>query len=452
MHQRGPLGRLVAVLSAAVLGLSLTACGSTASSSAPPANSPNPTSGTSAAPSSSAELNANLVMTIWGSTNDTDTYQQRADLYTAKHPGVKVQVRNIPVENYDQQVETMIAGGSSPDIILVDSTRSPGFASRGQTLDLTPFIQRDGLKLEDNVDAGRVTGYQLNGKQFAVPDRGGNIVFYYNKTMFAAAGVPEPKAGWTWAEMVDAAKKLTITKDGKIEQYGVAIDNWPNAVDSVMMSFGAKMFTDDLSGPAIDSAAYKQGLQQYADLALKLKVSPTLQDYADFGQNVNRDGLFAQGKTAMIWAGVWDVPDFVKQNLQFGIVPPPQVDDTNPTMLAFGTGIAIGSRSTQQDAAWEVVKFMFTPEGQQPIVDNHQDVPSAKSLISAWQANLPGGVTYDEVSKAGDKVFSPAVPPQIAQISHQVEQDLYPFFTGTTSVDDATSLAAQHIRELLAGG
>ncbi|MEV0719653.1 sugar ABC transporter substrate-binding protein [Asanoa sp. NPDC050611] len=431
MKRRAAL-RATAVMVAAAVGIGLAACGSDTEQQG------------------SADQ-ADLVMSIWGSTNDTKTYQERADAYTAAHPGVKVTVKNIPIENYDQQVDTMIAGGSSPDIILVDSTRGPALASRGAILDLTPKIQSAGLKLEDTVDANRITGYNLKGKQFALPDRGGNLVFYYNRTMFEKANVPLPKAGWTWDEFTDAARKLTIVQGGKTTQYGVAIDNWPQAVESVTRSFGGTILTEGLDGPAIDSPQFRTGLQTYNDLATKLKVSPTLQDYADFGQNVNRDALFAQGKTAMIWAGLWDIPDFVKQGLSFGIAPPPSPDPVNPTMMAFGTGLAVGSRSKQQDAAWEVVRYMFSVDGQKPIVANQQDVPSAKALIPEWEKALPQGVSYAELTKASNQVFSAPRPPQANQIAKQVEQDLYPFFTGGATVEEATSTAASHIKAVLAG-
>jgi multiple sugar transport system substrate-binding protein len=270
--------------------------------------------------------------------------------------------------------------------------------------------------------------------------------------MFDKAGVPLPTAGWTWDEFTAAAQKLTIVDGGKTVQYGVAIDDWPNAVESVVRSFGGTLLNDALTAPAIDSPQYRKGLQMYDDLAAKLKVSPTLQDYANFGQNVNRDALFAQGKTAMIWAGLWDIPDFVKQGLSFGIVPPPTGEAGNPTMLAFGTGLAVGARSKNQDAAWEVVKYMFSVDGQRPIVTNQEDVPSAKSLLPEWEKGLPQGVSYDELAKASDQVFADQTPPQINEIEKQVQQDLYPFFTGSATVEQVTSTAASHIKATLAGG
>jgi len=426
----------LAVISA--FALTLTACGG----------------GTPTTPGSAEPTSASLVMSIWGSDNDTKSYQQRADAFTATHPGITVTVTNIPTANYLQQVNTMISGGSAPDIILVDGSSGPSLASRGALVDMTPLISAANLDPTSVVDAGRLTGYQLNGEQFALPDRGGNIVFYYNKTMFDAAGLTYPTNGWTWDDMVNAAKALTITSGGQTTQWGVAVDDWPNATASVLNSWGCQWFNSDFTAATINSDACITGLTNYGDLSLTLKVSPTLKDYADFGQNVNRDALFAQGQTAMIWAGVWDAGDFAQQGLSFGIVPPPTGVPGQATMQAFGTGIGISSASANQAAAWEVVQYMFSAEGQQPIVDNQEDVPSANALMSAWEASLPTGVTYDEVTAATSSgmVFSSPALPQMNQISQQLQTDLDDYFNGLSSPSTVLNTANDNINQILAAG
>ena len=391
---------------------------------------------------------AELVMTIWGSENDTRTYQQRADAYTAAHPGVTVAVRNIPIDNYDQQVETMITGGSSPDIVLVSGTRAPGLAARGGILPLDNLLKESNLVIEDHVDPARIDAYRFGGATYALPDRGGSVFLYYNKTMFRKAGVPEPRPGWTWDEFTAAARALTIVEGGQTVQYGAAVDDWPQAVQSVARSFGATMFTDSLDAAAIDSPEYREALTAYVALA-QSGVSPTLEDYADFGQNVNRDALFAQQRTAMIWAGPWDIPDFVEQGIDFGIAPPPVAKQGEPTMMALGTGLAVGAHSSNQAAAWKVIEYMFSAEGQRPIVENAQDVPTSLELVPEWVASLPGDVSYDAIAAVPDAVFAVRAPEQIAEVLEQVEQDLYPMFVGTTSVDEATSMAAANIDVIL---
>jgi len=53
------------------------------------------------------------------------------------------------------------------------------------------------------------------GKLYALPGNGNNLIVYYNKTVFDRFGVPYPKNGMTWSEMMEVAKKLTRNEDGK---------------------------------------------------------------------------------------------------------------------------------------------------------------------------------------------------------------------------------------------
>jgi len=59
-------------------------------------------------------------------------------------------------------------------------------------------------------------------------------MMFYNKDMFAAAGVPEPKPGWTTAEFLDAAKKLTT--GGK---YAIAPNPNDLAIESEVLALTA---------------------------------------------------------------------------------------------------------------------------------------------------------------------------------------------------------------------
>ena len=49
---------------------------------------------------------------------------------------------------------------------------------------------------------------------YAVPFALVNTVLYFNKDMFDAAGIAYPTDDWTWEEFREAAKKLTIDKNG----------------------------------------------------------------------------------------------------------------------------------------------------------------------------------------------------------------------------------------------
>ncbi len=58
--------------------------------------------------------------------------------------------------------------------------------------------------------AAVIEGGKFDGAYYGLPYRTSSSIMYYNKTMFDAAGVPYPQEGWTYDDMLEIAKKLTI--------------------------------------------------------------------------------------------------------------------------------------------------------------------------------------------------------------------------------------------------
>jgi multiple sugar transport system substrate-binding protein len=386
-----------------------------------------------------------------GSTIDQQTYQERADLYTKAHPNVTVTVKNLPVANSNQELSTMIAGNDAPDIIEVGAVDSIGESlfAKGQLLNLSPYIKSAGMNLQNTFNPGLISGYAYQGQQYAIPDRGGYIIFYYNKTMFEKAGLPLPTDGWTWNQFVNDAKKLTIVKGGKTVQWGTAVDNWEPAVDSVTHSFGATLANSTLTTATLDSPQYESALETYNDLVWKWHVSPSPQDFANYGSNVNRDALFAEGKTAMIWAGPWDIPTDAQDHINFGITDPPEGNPGEPNMMAAGTGLAVSSQSRYPQIAFDVIQTMTSTAGEMKIVQNHEDIPAAVADIPAWAKTLPAGVSYNQLAAASNMIFTPQFPVQQVQMLTVIQQDLVPFFDGDESVSQAAEKATTDADQVL---
>jgi multiple sugar transport system substrate-binding protein len=389
-----------------------------------------------------------------GSTIDQQTYQERADLYTKAHPNVTVTVKNLPVANSNQQLSTMIAGGDSPDIVEVGAVNSIGESlfAKGELLNLNSYIKSAGMDLQKTFNPGLISGYAYKGQQYGIPDRGGYIVFYYNKTMFKKAGLAFPTDSFTWNQFVNDAKKLTIVKNGKTVQWGAAVDNYEPAVDSVTHSFGAAPFNSTVTKSTMDTAQYENALQDYNDLVWKYHVSPSPQDYANFGSNVNRDALFAEGKTAMIWAGLWDIPTDAQDHISFGITDPPQGIPGEPNMMAAGTGLAVSSQSKYPQIAFDVIQTMTSAAGEMKIVENHEDIPAVVADIPAWANTLPSGVSYSQLAAASNMIFTPQLPVQQVSALDSMQEDLYPFFTGGEAVSKAAEKATTDVNQILAGG
>ena len=87
--------------------------------------------------------------------------------FEAQNPGIKVELENIPYDQYETKLRTALAGKTAADVIAIDSPTMSSYAYAGALYDLTPFFEADG-NLEDIPD-GIVESMKYNGKIYIAP-------------------------------------------------------------------------------------------------------------------------------------------------------------------------------------------------------------------------------------------------------------------------------------------
>src|SRR3982751_2332383 len=109
--------------------------------------------------------------------------------FEATHPNIKVTVKS---GQDDSKVTQAIGAGNGPDIGLSYSTDIVGkFCSSGAWVDLNQYIKRDNVDL-NNINQAARTYTEFEGKRCAMPFLSDAYGIYYNKEMFAKAGIAGP--------------------------------------------------------------------------------------------------------------------------------------------------------------------------------------------------------------------------------------------------------------------
>jgi multiple sugar transport system substrate-binding protein len=104
----------------------------------------------------------------------------------------------------NQKVLQGAAGGTLPDLLLIDSLANPTFSSSGLLVDLTDRIKAWGQI--GQYFPGILQSSSWHGKYYGLPNNSNCLGLYYNADMLEKAGVTPPT---TWDELRSAAKKLT---------------------------------------------------------------------------------------------------------------------------------------------------------------------------------------------------------------------------------------------------
>ena len=371
-----------------------TAAPTTAPATAAPGESASPApspSSAAAAPCGSYDgPAATITYAIWGDTTELANQQKIVDAFTATEPKITVKVTVADWDTYWDKLQIALAGGNAPDVFLMDGPLFPDYLTRGQLLDLTPLIARDGFDTGQLADLAVKDFTAADGHQYGLPRDMSTVGLYYNKTMFDAAGVPYPDASWDWNKLVEVAQKLTVTSGGTT-QWGFYTEtsDMENYWSSLVWQAGGDILSPDRTSVVIDTDQAAAGIQFLQDLIYTYRVMP---------QPVpgGTGDAFENGQAAMEANGSWLVPTHQAAGIDFGIAPLPkgpagQATSVNPS----GVVVYKGTKST--DAAWEFVKCYAGPTMQALIAELKASMPANKQVLAdTYAPSFDGGTTFAE--------------------------------------------------------
>ncbi len=250
-----------------------------------------------------------------------------------------------------------------PDLTMSQSADNLGeYCGTGAWINLGPYISRDHINL--NVVPAAVRGYtEFNGDRCALPDLADAYGLYYNKALFARAGIQSPPK--TFSELTADAKKLTqYNPDGSIKVAGFVPTSsfYENPAAHYAPLWDAQWDENGKSSLGTDPnwAAYMRWDRNLIDYYGASKLTKFL---AGAGNEFSPSNDFETGKIAMELDGEWRV-QFIKSdhsNIEYGTAPAP-VDDSMQSLYGAGytTGNVIGipKGAANPAAAWLLAKYL----------------------------------------------------------------------------------------------
>jgi multiple sugar transport system substrate-binding protein len=307
--------------------------------------------------------------------------------FEKSHPDIHVKVTS---GQDDAKMLQAISSGKGPDVGLSYSTDIVGkFCSGGAWRDLAPYIERDGVDLEQFPQTVRdYTSY--HDRRCAMPFLADTYGLYYNRTLLQQAGFSTPPKNMT--ELADMAKKLTRRgQDGSIQVAGFLplLNFYEHTPQHTAPMWDAKWLTADEKSAIGTDPNWQAMLKWHKDLVDWYGYDKLQQFTAGLGDEWSADNAFQQGKLAMAIDGEYRVAFVEEQtpNLDFGTAPLPVADNQADRYGAgFVTGniMGVSANSKNPEASWALVKYLTTETG--PIVDlanSIKNVPTTKDALAS---------------------------------------------------------------------
>ncbi|MFC0846035.1 ABC transporter substrate-binding protein [Streptomyces noboritoensis] len=397
-----------------------------------------------------------------------DFLQSVKERFEKDHPGKKVKL--VPIQAPDNDYATkaqqmMRSAKTAPDLVYEDTFRINSDIKAGY---LRPLD--DQLAKWDSwsrfVPTAKAAAKAEDGRTYGVPDGTDTRGLWFNKQLFAKAGLPADWQPRTWADILDAARTVKKKVPGVIPLSVLTGKALGEA--AVMQGFEMLLYGTG-ENPLYDPAAKKwatgsQGFKDALDFVRTVygeKLGPDLSDALD--PNVNTrvaTEWLPEGKLAIAldgsWLGQFWGPKGAKEWPQWpsvlGQAAMPTKDGQAPGRVSLSGGWtwAIPRKAGNPELAWEFLQAMQTPANavKWDVVDAQIAVRDDVAKDPAYLKSMPGIDFFTGLVKYTH--YRPALP-VYPQVSSAIGEAMEAVTTGDSTASQAAKTYDGQLRTITEG-
>ncbi|MFD5073957.1 ABC transporter substrate-binding protein [Streptomyces sp. NPDC058371] len=343
-----------------------------------------------------------VTVELWHGQNDTGKKAVEALVaeFNRTHSRIRVDSTGggVVADAMLHKVTAALASGSYPDIAYVFGSDLASVARSPRVVDLTSALHK-GSPPWSAFWAPVREALTVNGRVRAAPAVLDSLAVVYNRKLFREAGLPYPRAGWSWDEFAKTARKLTDA--GR----GVFGTGWPGTGDEdtvwrlwpMIWDLGGDVVSAD--GKGIGFA--DQGVRALETLARLSHDRSVYVDPKPGGEQMYQ--VFLGGRMGMVATGPWQLPDIVGAKLDYDVVALPTYSGRPVTISGPDTWTVFDNGRARSRAAVEFVRWMA-----QPARDARWDISAGSLPLTQATARRPEWLRHSKRTTGLD-VFTRAL-------------------------------------------
>lgn len=300
--------------------------------------------------------------------------------FNNRYPNIHVELEILG--EYEGTYGNNISANNVHDVFLVPDGVFGSWASTKKLVNLDPYVQSSEILDVSSIYETALTRYQFNygasrpgeGNQLALPKDIGPYVMYYNADIFEQMGADLPPSDriMTIEEATSMWQALTKTDSkGDITCYGVG--GLP--IEGLVWSAGGDFLNETRDAFPTDEktlAGLKKGYQYMQDAYFEYKVQPP----SEFTGSSDPSTLFSMQRVATYIGGRYNVTSFKELDFNWNVCYVPSFSE-NPTknMYSGSVGYAMYSGCKNKEAAWKLIEYISSREGQEILSSTGFQIP-----------------------------------------------------------------------------
>lgn len=305
-----------------------------------------------------------VTLTVWESTGGPDEFiKQAGEAFTKLYPHIKINYVNVELGDSTGQIAWDGPAGVGPDLFAAPHDKLGELVVGGHVM---PTADPDEVGAQ--VLESCRTALTYDGVMYGYPVSAETYALFYNKALISEDEVPK-----TLEELKEFSRKFNEANPGK---YGFIMDVGNGYYTIIFTtSQGNRLFGPDgtdTENTNINSPASVEGMKFFQSLREILDVPA-----ADLTTSIG-DSVFASGGAAMYITGLWNVANFEKAGLEFGVAPLPALpgEDTPPASFSGTRAMFVSAYSYNIEEAELFARFLISEEMQRLRFDITGTVPA----------------------------------------------------------------------------
>lgn len=299
---------------------------------------------------------------LWAMGREGEVVGELVRDFERDHPGIHVQLQQIPWTAAHEKLLTAFVGRSTPDLAQLGNTWVSEFAALRALEPLDSWVARSAAIDSASYFGGIWDTNRIDGTFYGVPWYVDTRVLFYRTDILRQAGYDSMPTNWAdWRQAMVAVKQVVGPDRFAIF---LPLNEWiPPAV--LGLQAGSPLLGDNATRGAFETPEFRRAFAYYLDLfrsGLAPPVSNT--EVANLYQE------FGRGYFSMYITGPWNLGEFASRlppELQnaWGTAPMPGPDGPESGVsISGGSSLVLFRESKHKDAAWQLIEYLSQPEQQ----------------------------------------------------------------------------------------
>lgn len=383
-----------------------------------------------------------VTVEFWAMGREGEVVQALMPAFEREHPGIRVEVQQLPWTSAHEKLLTAFAGRATPDLCQLGNTWVPELHALGALEPLGPYVARSGVVEQADYFPGIWDTNVLGGALYGVPWYVDTRLLFYRTDLLREAGYDEVPTTWAgWLEAMRAVKA-----NAGPDRYAVLLPLNEFEPPLILGLQAGDLLRDGDRYGAFREPGFRRAFTFYVDL-FKEGLAPPVTG----AQISNVWQEFENGYFAFYITGPWNIGEF-KRRLspemegRWMTAPLPGPDGPGIS-VAGGSSLVVFERSERKAEAWALVEYLSRPDVQVRFYELTGDLPARES---AWEDAVLAGDAYAGAFREQLRRVRPTPKiPEQERVSQKIREYAEFAASGEMTVDEALAALDRDVDRML---